>query len=63
MYVINPKNSLCEKYHSPDGDYILAYARLHTNPSDWIKNGAVKDCPVFLARLGGVEPSTLRIGI
>ena len=37
MYVINPK----EKYTLrvmpyAYGDYILAHARLHTNPSDWI---------------------------
>ena len=37
MYVINPKNTLEEWWHTPVGDYILAYARLHTNPSDWIK--------------------------
>ena len=29
------------------GDYIPANAGFHTNPSDWIKNGTVFDCPVF----------------
>ena len=44
MYVINPK----EKYTLrvmpyAYGDYILAHARLHTNPSDWIEKSKSSD--------------------
>ena len=38
MYVINPKvNARYRVMPYACGDYILAHARLHTNPSDWIE--------------------------
>ena len=42
MYVINPNRKniqvlrLDDKPFASQTDYILAYARLHTNPSNWI---------------------------
>ena len=37
-YGINPKGRYTLRVMSyAYGDYILAYARLHTNPSDWIE--------------------------
>ena len=37
-------------------DYILAYARLHTNPSDWIKNKTVRRLSYFLGPTLKMEP-------
>ena len=36
------------------GDYILAHARLHTNPSDWMKKALLSQC-FFLAPPAGLE--------
>ncbi len=38
------------------GDYILANARLHTNPSDWIKKYQVARLGIFLEATIGFEP-------
>ena len=45
-------------------DYILAHARLHANPSDWIK---IKHLPkqvlYFLAPPVGLEPTTFSLAV
>ena len=40
------------------GDYILAHARLHTNPSDWMKKALAFASAFFLAPPAGLEPAT-----
>ena len=57
-YVINPK-----EYTPAVMPYTLrvitcAYRRLHTNPSDWIKNKTVRRLSCFLAPPAGLEPAT-----
>ena len=62
MYVINPKKINMQVLRLDDiqfalrTDYILAYARLHTNPSDWIKNKTVRRLSYFLVPMTGLEP-------
>ena len=51
-YVINPKKvtyKSCDlmTYSRKATDYILANARLHTNPSDWIKIKDYRSSPLF----------------
>ena len=58
-YVINPKERYTLRVMPyACGDYILAYARLHTNPSDWIKIKHFRRSALFLAPLAGLEPAT-----
>ena len=56
-YVINPKEDTPAVITYAFGDYILAHARLHANPSDWIKNKTVRRLSCFLVRITGIEPA------
>ena len=69
MYVIRKlfRNVINPKEDSPAVmPYTLrvitcAYRRLHTNPSDWIKNKTVRRLSCFLAPRVGLEPTTDRL--
>ena len=57
MYGINPKEryTLCVMPYAC-GDYILAHARLHTNPSDWIEKSKSFDLLFSWSGLRGSNP-------
>ena len=62
-YVIDPKEETYKVYalitYSSQGELITyALRRLHTNPSDWIKNKTVRRLSYFLELLTGIEPVT-----
>ena len=56
MYVINPKGDTSAVM--PYTLRVITYAlrRLHTNPSDWIKNKTVRRLSYFLEAPPGFEP-------
>ena len=49
LYGINPKENAPAVMPYAYGDYILAHARLHTNPSDWIEKS--KSCDLLFSWL------------
>ena len=56
---INPKeNARWRVMPYACGDYILAHARLHTKPSDWIEKSKSFRLAFFLAPPVGLEPTT-----
>ena len=57
MASIRRKDTLRRVMPYADGDYILAHARFHTNPSDWIEKRPSKTV-FFLAPPAGLEPAT-----
>ena len=69
-YVINPKERNIQALRLDDipfakqTDYILANARLHTNPSDWIKiKHLSKQVLYFLPPQTGLEPVTPTLAV
>ncbi len=65
MYVINPKErniqSIClnDIPFAQQTDYILAHARLHTNPLDWIKIKDYRSSPLFFGAPKGTRTPDL----
>ncbi len=60
-YVINPKEDTYKAYalmtyRLQSKRITYAYRRLHTNPSDWIKNKTVQRLSYFLEAPPGFEP-------
>ena len=61
MYVINPKEETYKSYdlmtyRLQSKRITFAYRRVHTNPSDWIKNKTVQRLSYFLEAPPGIEP-------
>ena len=55
-YVINPKEDTPAVMPYTLRVITCAYRRLHTNPSDWIKNKTVRRLSYFLVLVTGIEP-------
>ena len=61
LYVINPKERYTLRVMPyAYGNYILAHARLHTNPSDWIEKSKPFDLLFSWLPLLGNEAKTIK---